>query len=129
MPTSVKIDTASDSEKANYMELTLHAISSLETTIRILQAKSVDPTLTSDDHWDIVVQIADLNANLAKMDAQLRAFNAGGMAIEPPSDDDVAVADTAADQLAQMTAANNSITDVVNLATKLIGAWKKTQAS
>ena len=124
MPKTLSKATAA--ERACYLEAGVQAQAALHTAIRLLktrQALTADP----DESRLILVHLLDLEADLAKVHADLIAFVAEQRPIEPPTPDDLARIKSAARELDEFTATAATAGVILRVATTLLDRWQATR--
>lgn len=111
---------------ARYLELTGATLAGLDDAIALLRARDV--FATGDERRLITVELAELEAQRAKVRAEMVAFIANEVTVRPPSEEEVATAKELAAELEAMAAAATAAREIVGLATELLETWRTTQA-
>lgn len=117
---------ATAAERARYLEAGVQAEAALHTAIRLLktrQALIADP----DESRLILVHLLDLEADLAKVHADLIAFVVEQRPIEPPTADDLEKIKAAARELDQFTATAATAGVILGVATTVLTKWRATR--
>ncbi len=115
-------------EQLASLQAYLKTEAALEDTIALLNARKVNFDTKESDIKLIRIKLADAKADLAKVRARLIAFEAGALAMKPPSDDVIKTISKQAAELDRMVA-NAETADTIVAATELlIKAWAETQA-
>jgi hypothetical protein len=117
-----RVREASDRERADYVEITLVAQSALSTAIARLRTQQ-DLHADAQESRIIRVRIAELEAEIAKMQAELLAVITEGRTLLPPTDMEVAQVKDLAAQLDALTAGANRTAAILSAATAVASAW------
>jgi hypothetical protein len=113
---------ASDHERANFVEMGLMAQSALSTAIARLRTQQ-DLFADAQESRIIRVRIGELEADIAKMQAELLATLAEQRLLLPPSDTEVAQVKELAEELDALTAGADRTVAILGAATSVANAW------
>lgn len=124
---SVTRDNASESERARFLDVALTTETALSDAILLLENRKV---ITADPNETrrITVELADLRARVAKVRAEIIAFQSGNARINPPSATDLETVKSLARQLDEMTANSVSASTVLAVTTDLVKRFNATNA-
>jgi hypothetical protein len=117
---------ATTAERARYLEAGVEAQAALHVAIRLLktrQALTADP----DESRLILVHLLDLEAEVAKVTADLIAFVAEQRPIEPPTAEDLKQIKAAARELDRFTADAAAAGVILGVATTVLTKWQATR--
>jgi hypothetical protein len=115
----VNATTASPQEKLNYVESNLTAQRTLMEAISLLNARKGVAT-TAAEMEEIAVNIPRLQAKLLDLQADMTAFLAGTLMVNPPSAADVALIKTTTQSIYALTAASSTATAILQTATTVL---------
>ena len=117
----------SDGERADYIESGMAMDSFLSNAIAMLQTRR---SLTTDqaEALFIGVQIPKLQAEQAKIRAEMAAYIAGKLAINPPSDADFAKIQAQSAELDSTTASSDDANAILAVVTAGLETWNSTRA-
>jgi hypothetical protein len=124
----VKHDEASDSQIADFINLSFTAVRGIDAAIGLLNARKVAPSANAQELGIIEYELGDQIAKKARIFAVLSAFNANARAMRPPSDEMIKDAKKHAAVLDAMVAANIVAQQIVLTATSLFKIWRSTEA-
>jgi hypothetical protein len=113
---------AGDRERANFVEMTLMAQSALSTAIARLKTQQ-DLHADAQESRIIRVRIGELEAEIAKMQAELLATLAEQRQLLPPSDAEVAQVKQLAAELDALTVGADRTVAILSAATSVANAW------
>ncbi len=117
-----------DAEQLASYKMYLSIEEGLVDTIALLRARKVNFATEEGELKQIRIKLADAVADLAKVRARIIAFNAGELAMKPPSEDVVkAIGDHAA-KLDRMIANAESADTIVAATDLLLKSWANSQA-
>ncbi len=113
------------SDEVNYLMLSVKSENAIIEAIALLKTAK---TLSADANRsrEIVVEIAELEADRAKIHAKRLAHFAGTIKINPPSEDDVKKVDELAKKLDGMIANAEMSKATIMAATEVIEIWNET---
>jgi len=113
-------------QKSNYFESGMLMDAFLSNAIAMLQTRRA-LTTNSAEALSIGVQIPALQAQQAKIRADMAAFSAGNSAINPPSDAQVATIQAQSTALDGMTAAGDDANAILTVVNTALGVWNTTR--
>ena len=117
------IDSIGDVEKGRTIEAILKIQEGLSDAIVLLQARRMTPDVTSDERKLITVELADLEADSAKVQAKLLAFLGGQASFQPPSATEFEKIKELVVVLDEMTARTTTATGILRAATDLLTSF------
>ena len=109
-------------QKGNYLESGMLMDSFLSNAISMLQTRKM-LTTNSAEALNIGIQIPTLQAEQAKIRAQMAAYSAGKNAINPPTDPQVAAIQAESTALDGMTAASDDLNAILGVVSTGLGIW------
>lgn len=119
---------SSDAEQVRYLDMALTTETALSDAILLLENRKTI-TANPNETRQITVELADLRAKVAKVRAEMIAFQSGNARINPPSADDVEAVKSLARQLDEMTANSVLASTVLTVTTDLIKRFNATNAA
>lgn len=119
-------ETATEQEKLNYLESLLKTISGVDDAIVYLSAiRSI--TGAPDVTRRINVKLLDLEAERAKLQAELLAYSANESSFNPPSDKEYNEIIDLSEKLDGINAEAHKVESILEIVTNLIEKWNKTR--
>src|SRR5688572_10308406 len=118
--------SATDQEQANYLAAGMDTQNALATAVRLLKGRQVLSDDPDESRW-IAVTVASLEAEIARIQAELLTFLAERSAIEPPSPGMVQEIQSIVRGLDTMTAGQALTSAIIDATTAALTRWNTTR--
>lgn len=126
-PTGVKaVGDMTAEEKQASLRLLVNARQALSAAVVALTG--AEAVADSDKKGLLRIKIGDVEAQLAKINARITAFQAGSLTMEPPNPATIKKISDLAEKVGKMTANAQQADLVVNAVNKVVAIWTGTQS-